>query len=704
MNPRQDRACACGLDTKCIGITYAFRLLGDPRCHFVEIPHYKENPPAYKYAFRNKLRASYLRHLANNNPNFDMSQFDDTKKRFFVALHHFHPTVVKGFYSNPLTSAQRHKVPISITEHEMKLLHMKMYKEDQILSVNGSPTGGYFFVPSYPTESAHEDLKELIRKERELSERKEENEIVDSEDDEDKYALAVHDKDTPRAKIEEESKEKISPNEENAPAEENDGNQSDESSVNDDEVTQSNVEDHEESNDFAVIHETSTESHFDELWEGKQNEEILEQPVEDPVVDAEIEKDQTSSSPITEKAKVESKKSKAERTDDEITNQNKAREGENEEEMTQEASIGSDNDDVSKDSSTKLKARNSNHPWDLSKYRKIESESKQKRSSTAFIDPRIHCREDDVEEKTLSQQRPKETSTEINATEEGKSSIPEASGDAMNTSDVKIDIDAPRLLPDGKYPAEHDAYAYSKFDVNYDEEDAKEKNKYHASFSRHLSSTEEDESKSTTSDDFTFAAAANPLNHETPGSDPTLRIQVHNDLIALESKRRSEMSVLLDLHRDQWYAARDILHQGVADVEIAERIVAGFAKAGTLFAEALTAASEDKFLNDKGKVVKSSFGQNRLYNRRSVQEYSIDTENEKGGQSPLLDSIIEGQLAIANVFDENSRYMLNVILPEVTELKMEIQEEARKIETLGNSILEQLERSEIEVKALWGRY
>ena len=48
--------------------------------------------------------------------------------------------------------------------------------------------------------------------------------------------------------------------------------------------------------------------------------------------------------------------------------------------------------------------------------------------------------------------------------------------------------------------------------------------------------------------------------------------------------------------------------------------------------------------------------------------------------------------------------MLNVILPEVTELKMEIQEEARKIETLGNSILEQLERSENEVKALWGKY
>ena len=109
-----------------------------------------------------------MRHLVRQNPDkvkmedFDESGLTRAPKRRYVALHHFHPAVVRAFYENPLTSAQKHKVPISITEHELQELGMEKCEEDQILSVSGVPTGGYYFVPSYPQNRAHEDLKTLI--------------------------------------------------------------------------------------------------------------------------------------------------------------------------------------------------------------------------------------------------------------------------------------------------------------------------------------------------------------------------------------------------------------------------------------------------------------------------------------------------------------------------------------------------------------
>lgn len=155
-------------------MTQAFRLLGDPRCYYVELPRYRKDPPAYKYVFRNSLRAAYIRHLAMQNPSLpDLPQIlAQTHDRRYVALHHFHPRIVQAFYSNPLTkgAAQKHKVPISITEHELKELGMEVYPEDRILSLTGKPTGGYYFCPGYSQAQAHEDLKALIKKERGLRE------------------------------------------------------------------------------------------------------------------------------------------------------------------------------------------------------------------------------------------------------------------------------------------------------------------------------------------------------------------------------------------------------------------------------------------------------------------------------------------------------------------------------------------------------
>eukprot|EP00531_Pseudo-nitzschia_arenysensis_P007930 CAMPEP_0116114944 /NCGR_PEP_ID=MMETSP0329-20121206/242_1 /TAXON_ID=697910 /ORGANISM="Pseudo-nitzschia arenysensis, Strain B593" /LENGTH=252 /DNA_ID=CAMNT_0003608341 /DNA_START=230 /DNA_END=984 /DNA_ORIENTATION=+ len=169
-DPQPFKECVCGRGIACMGMTQAFRMLGDPRCHHVELPRYRKDPPGFKYIFRNNLRQAYLRQLVRQNPTseklraeLESPDSDVPKNRRYVALHHFHPKVVRAFYENPLTSAQKHKVPISITEHELGQLRMECYEEDKILSASGIPTGGYYFTPNYPHERAHEDLKTLIQ-------------------------------------------------------------------------------------------------------------------------------------------------------------------------------------------------------------------------------------------------------------------------------------------------------------------------------------------------------------------------------------------------------------------------------------------------------------------------------------------------------------------------------------------------------------
>jgi hypothetical protein len=198
------------------------------------------------------------------------------------------------------------------------------------------------------------------------------------------------------------------------------------------------------------------------------------------------------------------------------------------------------------------------------------------------------------------------------------------------------------------------------------------------------------------------------LKHQLPGTDPTLRIQVHNDLIAWESKRRSDLSKDLQFNREQWKAAREILRDSVAEVEFAERLVLGFAKAGVLFADALQAMYDDKLLDDAGNTVTNSFVQNRLAKQRSVQEYSIESDTKatsvEAGQSALLNSIIDSQLSLAAVFRDTSRHMEEEIVPEISELRAEIQSSARELESRGDSMLAELKRSEIEVKNIWGTF
>jgi hypothetical protein len=799
----------------CAGMTQAFRLLGDSRRHFVELPHYRHDPPSFKYVFRNNLRASYTRNLAKCNSNLDMSQFDDVRKRRFVAVHHFHPSIVQAFYDNPLTSAQKHKVPISITEHEMRELNIEMCKEDRIMTVGGTPTGGYFFVPNYPPTNVHEDLKTLVRTER-LS--REANESPEKA----REGKANEDKEV-QAKV---SDGHLVPNDEKFESKEplkaliadEDADEDADDSSTEDVVDASKDKEVSESAGFDDIDEKDDgPSKFDELWEKEpppadtemekhpaiafeealpgaaqssetkfedehdaQEVESSAAPVSQSIGATDSEEERDHSEPLIASAprSVDERKEQLESEDggkdedseshiipsllamDEIEPEKAGEEQGGDEhaesevangtqtsdeadakreedeanagdlrspdasdessEVEEEAAklfavaaaqqLGSEGDakkeevadelrpaDSSEDSSEsssprKLTARNSDHPWDLSKYRTVELETQQKRTSAAFIDPTRQSPPKEAPESSTSEtgeMSPRKTPAGMNIIQEG--------GRETSTG---TEADPPSTDANENDPLGDTEYQYLEF---YDDEDSKSRNKYRASFAvAKRSSHDSGESKSAASVE-SISSNAIGLDHELPGADPTLRIQVHNDLIAIESKRRSQIKILLDFHKEQWYTAREILQTGAQNVEYAERLVSGFAQAGVVFADSLEAMYEDRFLDDRGKMVKSTFVQNRLHKKRSSQEYSIDAAKGELGQSALLNSLIEAQLVMAQSFDESARHLIEEMLPEITDLKHEIQASAQELESLGDSIVGQLISSEVEVKNIWGK-
>ena len=202
-------------------MSLAFQMLQDPRGGHAELPppYYLQGSDGsgsknsrYHYEFlhrMNGLRDAYFRHLSSSEPSLKGSNEDP---RFadqvqFVALHHFHPRVVRevaeaaGFgrmsstnssdnNNNPnasmssSTSSQQYyknlqcRVPWTMTAAEIRRLGLVVKDEDRVVlgqvnNDNGQPKsnnkGGvdeYYFVPNYPMDKAYHDLKCLSKAER----------------------------------------------------------------------------------------------------------------------------------------------------------------------------------------------------------------------------------------------------------------------------------------------------------------------------------------------------------------------------------------------------------------------------------------------------------------------------------------------------------------------------------------------------------
>lgn len=669
-DPQPFKECVCGRGIACIGMTQAFRLLGDPRCYHVELPRYRKDPPGFKYVFRNNLRQAYLRQLVRQNPTseklraeLESPDSDVPKKRRYVALHHFHPKVVRAFYENPLTSAQKHKVPISITEHELGQLGMECYEEDQIVSASGIPTGGYYFTPNYPHEKAHEDLKTLIqavRTVRDKDKKRRSSSGKSKKTGEDADLPKKIEIETPKSENDEKPKVKAS---QIFSEEKEEEDATEDSASKDIDIKAKFSFDRTESKDLDLRPKVSfgvTESdgmsgllgddadEFEKIWDKPESREIESNLLPDTVFEEE------------------------EYAPKEV--------------IDVEETLEVDESDSPQPTRDTLSSRRSaDRPWATPKYRRNREKAPALLSGAAdYIDPN---KTGDLSNKLAAP-------SEI--VDDGED-IARIAAD-MTIVDVQKNPLVSPLTPISPIRPKRE----TKFEWSSPAKSSPGKSS-NSPRSRWKNGDDEVSLGSADSDMKTFTK----LDHQLPGADPTLRIQVHNDLIAWESKRRSDLAQQLEYNEERWKAARDILTDGLAEAKYAERLILGTSKASRLFADSLNAVYDDKLLDDKGNTVKNSFLRNRLAKQRNAVEYSIENEDSKDGSglgSVLLDSIVSAQLEIAKAFIGNSEHLEQEIIPEITEFKEVILADAMRLQSIGDAVVSELKQSEVEVKNIWGKF
>jgi hypothetical protein len=643
-----------------MGMTQAFRLLGDPRCYHVELPRYRKDANTFKYVFRNNLRQAYLRELVRQNPTSEKLKAElessDTsaapKHRRYVALHHFHPTVVRAFYENPLTSAKKHKVPISITEHELGELEMDCIVENKIVSVSGIPTGGYYFTPNYPHEKAHADLRVLIQAVRGPGAGKSQKSKGGDSDLPTNIVIT-----TPTNDNDDKRKTKSGTffNEEKDDKEDDTENE-----VNKDAKLYSKYADGgSESNAMSGILDGDDESaeEFDKIWAKPSSREIESSLIHETIIE-------------------EEECYPKEKITDEI-------------EDTPEVN-GSSSATTKRESLSSR--RSADRPWATPKYRRNREKSPIRVSGAAdYIDPnnlgdlknKLESKAEIIDDgEDIARIAAGMTVVNIQRNNSVVSPMTPASpkGGKRESPSTRLSPGRPTYSPNRRWTSDgtYSPRRNDDDDLSLGSADSDIKNFIH-------------------------------LDHQLPGTDPTLRIQVHNDLIAWESKRRSDLAQQLEFNQERWNAAGDVLTDGIAEAKYAERLILGISKASSLFADSLNAVYDDKLLDDKGNTVKNSFLRNRLAKQRNSVEYSIEssTEDSKEGSglgSVLLDSIVSAQLEIAKSFIENSDHMEQEILPEITELKEDVQNDALRLQSIGDAVISELKQSEIEVRNIWGKF
>jgi len=152
---RYGKECVCGRGEECKGISAAFALLKDPRRGYVALPPFSANPVEYTDSDMNDMRAAYLRHL-----NVSEESLGDSMKRRYVALHHFHPTVVQK-HSQMKNAVS--PIPKTLKKVDLRFLKMKLGDDDRVRDENGKKRKSYYFVPTYPIRKVKDDLKHMIR-------------------------------------------------------------------------------------------------------------------------------------------------------------------------------------------------------------------------------------------------------------------------------------------------------------------------------------------------------------------------------------------------------------------------------------------------------------------------------------------------------------------------------------------------------------
>ena len=174
---------------------------------------------------------------------------------------------------------------------------------------------------------------------------------------------------------------------------------------------------------------------------------------------------------------------------------------------------------------------------------------------------------------------------------------------------------------------------------------------------------------------------------------------LHERLRAYEARRRLASASKFDSSSLYWKSFRDLLVASIQETGRAQRLVLGTSRAHQLYADAMQAMYEDVFLDEKGNVTLKAKQQKRLQTTRKKP-------SKKGSDPPqnaILTGIREAQHVMAERFGENAKNMEGEIAEEIGELLEELKKMFSSMETLGNAILTELEKTEHEVVEAWGK-
>lgn len=216
------------------------------------------------------------------------------------------------------------------------------------------------------------------------------------------------------------------------------------------------------------------------------------------------------------------------------------------------------------------------------------------------------------------------------------------------------------------------------------------------------------------------AVPSSPTGSPTPPTydtiDETTRREIHAKLRAYESRRRSAYTAKLESSCLYWRSFRDLLRASVHETARAERMVLGTAMANKAYAESMHASYEDVLLDDKGVMVNDPKKQKKLLDTRSMQAYEVAPlgKTEDGGKratvrvsderkNNMLYLLIESQQEIAVKFGENAETLGAEIATEIADLRKSLAAKVTEIQLLGDTIIGELEKTEIEVTEAWGK-
>ena len=171
----------------------------------------------------------------------------------------------------------------------------------------------------------------------------------------------------------------------------------------------------------------------------------------------------------------------------------------------------------------------------------------------------------------------------------------------------------------------------------------------------------------------------------------------HENLRAYESRRRLAYAAKLESCTLYWKSVRDLLAASIQETARAQRLVLGTSRAHQLYSDAMHAMYEDVFLDDKGNVMLKPKQKQKLATTRKKPVRRAD-----GTKPSVLTSVRDAQLTVAERFGENARNMDTEIADEIGRLLENLKKMFAEMEALGNSILNELEKTELEVSSAWG--